>query len=347
MIGRTLKLAAVGCGRVFERYHLPAIRALAHPSSRSDGVAVRLVAACEIDPMRRDWAKGALPGVPCMESVEDLVRSATAEAVLVSTPPAIHAAIAGLLLRAGLHVLVEKPMTIGLDEAQELHAAQRDSERVLRVGFNRRYRTSYARLRRRVQSEGKVRSIGFTFVSDAARWNPDASAADPEFLLQDAGSHAVDLVAHVGGAPIESIRATQDEQTDARLVRIEARLAGGGFATCTVGQGSRYNEQLVAGSERGEHRADSSGQTLASRLAITAQLASRKLIRQPTPADESFRSQLAAFAAACHGRDDGIGAGPADGVESVAAVDACIASISGEGAWRILTRLPSTRTTAQ
>ncbi len=342
-----LKLAAVGCGRVFERYHLPAIRAVAGASRRPDGVAVRLVAACEVDAMRRNWAKGELPGVPCMESVDELLKSATADAVLVSTPPATHAAIARSLLRAGLHVLVEKPMTIGMDEAQELHAAQRDSARVLRVGFNRRYRTSYARLRRRVQSEGGARRIDFTFVSDAARWNPSATEADPAFLLHDAGSHAVDLVAHVGGAPMESIRATVEEQTDARLIRIEARLAGGVTATCTIGQGSSYDEQLVAGSERGEHRADSSGKTLTSRLAITAQLAYRKLTRQPTPTDESFRSQLAAFASACNGRDDGVGAGAADGVASVAAVDACIASIASRGAWHTITPLHSTRTIAQ
>lgn len=281
-----------------------------------------------------------------MESVDDLLHSATADAVLVSTPPATHAAIARSLLRAGLHVLVEKPMTIGLDRARELHAAQCDSERVLRVGFNRRYRTSYARVRQRVQGEVAVRSIDFTFVSDATRWNPSANAADAEFLLHDAGSHALDLVAHVGGAPIESVRATAEEQADARCVMIEARLAGGMFATCTVGQGSRYIEQLVARGAHSEHRADSSGHTLTSRFAITAQLAYRKLTRQPTPADESFRSQLAAFAAACHGRDDGIGAGVTDGMASVAAVDACIASIASEGAWCTIAQKQSARTTA-
>ncbi len=322
---------------MFERYHLPAIRALKRGSPRSDGVVVHLVAACETDAGRRAWAKRALAGLPCVERLDDLIDSAAADAVLVSTPPATHAAIARSLLRAGLHVLVEKPMTVGLEAAQELHATQREAKRVLRVGFNRRYRTSYARLRHRVQSEGGATTVGFTFVADAARWNPSVNAAAPDFLLNDAGSHALDLVAHVAGAPIESVCATVEDSALTHIVRIDARLSREIQASCTIGHGNRYQEQLVADGGRGEHHVDSSGQSSTSRLRIKAQLGFRRLTRRPTPTDESFQAQLAAFAAACQGRDDGIGAGVDDGMASVAAVDACIASIANAGAWSAIT----------
>jgi predicted dehydrogenase len=311
---QALRLIAIGCGRVFQRYHLPSIRACA---------AVHLVGACEVDAARRAWAQEAIHGIRCAGSIDELLASVEADAALIATPPATHAAIAESALHAGLNVLVEKPMAMTPDEARRVWELQQHAGRVLRVGFNRRYRGSYARLRERVWND--VRSVAFTFITDAKRWNP---AADAPFVLHDAGSHAVDLVAHVADRRIERMRATVLGRTDGCIVQIEAKLAGGASAACTIGHASRYQEQLIVTASERVHRAVASAS-----LSNKAKLAFCSLMGRPTPTDESFRAQLAGFAAACRAEPDAVGADAADGVASVSAVDAALRSLANAGEW--------------
>ncbi|MGH7518327.1 MAG: Gfo/Idh/MocA family protein [Gemmatimonadales bacterium] len=323
MNAQALRLIVIGCGRVFQRYHLPAI-------DRTPEVQV--VGACEIDADRRAWAQEALPGARCAESIDELLRSVEADAALVTAPPAAHATIVELALRAGLSVLVEKPMAVTPQEARRVCELQRQTGRVLRVGFNRRYRGDYVRLRERALDG--VRSLAFTFIADARRWNPGVTAT-AAFVLHDAGSHAVDLVAHLAGRRIERVRASVQRGTDGCIVNIEAELAGGASAACTVGHAPRYREYLAVTAAGRVHRAVASPSPLNQ-----AKLAFCKLTGRPTPTAESFRAQLVAFVAACRAEADHVGADAADGLAAVAAVDAALRSLAGAGEWRAVTDAP-------
>lgn len=350
MTGKPLRLAVIGCGRVFERYHLPAIRA-----REAGNPSVRLVAACEVDRTRLAWVRATLDGVHCCEGIDDLLAAVPVEAALVSTPPPTHAAIVRRLLDAGVHVLVEKPMALAATDARELVDATRASGLVLRVGFNRRYRPAYRRLRERLRERARsgpgIGRIAFTFLAESSRWGGGAAGADPEFLLHDAGSHALDLVAHVGAA-VERVRAVairpaggardshdshdSPDAPDAQdsRVEVEAELAGGIAATCTVGRARRYREELLAEDRDGPVlRVDLSGRTTMRRLAIATDLAWRRIATRPSGSAESFQAQMGAFAAACRGARDDIGAGAAEGLASVRAVDACLRSLAEGGAW--------------
>lgn len=327
-----LRLAAVGCGRVFERYHLPAIRA-------AEGVG--LVGACDVDRRRRAWAESALGPTPCFETVEELLDQVDAQAVLVATPPASHAATLESCLAGGRSVLVEKPMTRTLDEAQRVLRSQRESNATVRVGFNRRFRDRYAGLRRQALRLDGLSHVSFTFISDARRWNPLSSeVSSAEQVLHDAGSHAMDLVRHVAGRSIRSVCAeSPDPVCGARLVYIRARLDGGIDVDCTVGHAPRYEEWLSIAADGRTLSVDVSGRSATGRLRTAADLALRRLSGRPTPTDASFRAQLAAFAAACRGRAEDIGADARAGYDAVAAVEACIESLGHSGVWCDLANL--------
>ena len=131
-----LRLIVIGCGQVFERYHLPAIRRCG---------AVRLVGLCDADAGRRGWAETAGAGVLVAGSLEELLGSVVADAALISTPPETHASLVESALRANLAALVE--------EAMRVRALQRETGGAVRVGFNRRYRGDYARLRARLAGD--------------------------------------------------------------------------------------------------------------------------------------------------------------------------------------------------
>ena len=61
------------------------------------------------------------------------------EVVVIATPHDSHARLAAQALRAGKHVFCEKPLALTMEELDDVEAAQRESGRVLFVGFNRRY----------------------------------------------------------------------------------------------------------------------------------------------------------------------------------------------------------------
>lgn len=111
----SVRIAVAGLGRVFQRFHLPAV--LATPDAE-------LVAACDASEERRAWARERLPGIPVEADFGELLR-AGADALLLLTPPASHAQLSCAALRAGLHVLVEKPMALDRAEGAAMADAAR------------------------------------------------------------------------------------------------------------------------------------------------------------------------------------------------------------------------------
>ena len=81
------------------------------------------------------------------ESVAEALDAVPFDAAFVHAATAAHPAIVEQLLRAGVPVLVDKPLADSLDEAARLVALSEDAGRLLMVGFNRRYAPDYAALR--------------------------------------------------------------------------------------------------------------------------------------------------------------------------------------------------------
>jgi predicted dehydrogenase len=104
-----MRIAIVGCGYVADFYMetLPN-----HP-------ALDLVAACDIDPGRRE-AFAAHYRVPVYESVHSLLEHSDAELLLNLTDPRSHHAVSRACLEAGRHLFSEKPLTMDYETALEL-----------------------------------------------------------------------------------------------------------------------------------------------------------------------------------------------------------------------------------
>ena len=347
-----LRLGLVGCGRVVEWYHLPALK-------RSPDW--QLVAVCEPLAERRDWVQQRYPGLPAFASLSELLKGSTAEALLIATPPATHYPLAVQALEAGLHVLVEKPMALHVQDASALlHASQR-AQRQLWVGFNRRFRRPYLDLRRRlalVPSEA-IRAIRCIFVFEAQRWTPAASrsAADASGsgVLDDVASHQVDLLPWLLGQPVQEVTTTHLGKDVAGLesLRYELKLANGLVASCQASHGRRYVEQLEV-QLRNRTFVTYPGGLLAVRwrpvgwlqpycqLRAVWHLCVHKLTRTPNDATDSFTKQLAAFAAAIRGEGQSFaGADARSGLGSVQVLHACRESLRTGGRW---TPLPCTIT---
>jgi predicted dehydrogenase len=102
---RTVKVGIIGCGGIANWKHMPSLKLIDN---------VEMVAFCDIIPERAEKAKNdyGTPDAVVFEDYHRLLKIDDVEVVHVLTPNAAHARIAIDALRAGKHVMCEKPMAM-------------------------------------------------------------------------------------------------------------------------------------------------------------------------------------------------------------------------------------------
>jgi scyllo-inositol 2-dehydrogenase (NADP+) len=163
--------------------------------------AVRAVAADDVTPARRALATSR--GLRTYDHLEQMLADRSIDAVLVSTPTAMHFEQAMLALEAGKHVMVEKPMALDLDQSRKLVHEAESRGRVLSVFHNRRWDLDYLTVRDAVSSGvfGKVINVESRLGQFASCVGPAAREYHPTWRneaefggggLYDWGSHFID-----------------------------------------------------------------------------------------------------------------------------------------------------------
>jgi predicted dehydrogenase len=343
-----LTLAIAGCGRVVERFHLPALR-------RSP--EWRLVGACDPDAGRRRWVDEAWPGLAVWASAAELFDRAAADVVLVASPPAYHADLALRAMRSGLHVLVEKPMALDAEEAARLLEVSRDTGRRLWVSFNRRFVASYARLRRLLsrRTPEQVRDVRYHLTTDAGDWNTVSGYlgrdAQGGGVLDDIASHQIDLLGWLLDSAVARVLVTESPGGGGthRMATCRLTLANGVEVCCEAGHGSAYREELsarlsgetlVADTRRlgRSRRLDAHRLAARNRLHALPGRVWQQCANRPDPIVRSFMAQYRALAAALSGGDGPAVAGAESGYRSVLAIEACRRSLRRGGEERVDSR---------
>ena len=97
------------------------------------------LAVAEIDPERRRTARSEFPGIETYASVAAMLRKSDVKLVVIITPHNTHAKLALQCLRAGRHVVCEKPLAITTAECDAMIAAAARSKVVLSTYHNRHW----------------------------------------------------------------------------------------------------------------------------------------------------------------------------------------------------------------
>ena len=118
-----------------------------------------LSAVCDIDPDRLK----PFTDLKSFASSDDLIASGEVDAVLVATPHYDHTTIGAAALRAGLHTLVEKPVSVHKADAERLIAAYTNQKLVFSAMFNQRTDPHYIKVREMIRNGelGKVRRVNW------------------------------------------------------------------------------------------------------------------------------------------------------------------------------------------
>jgi predicted dehydrogenase len=132
---RRIRVGIVGCGEVAQIMHGPSLYQLAD--------RFEVTALCDVSPRILEEL-GKLWNVQTLTTNHrELVARSDVDAVLISNPNAFHAEVTLAAIAAGKHVLVEKPMCITRREADQIIAAQKNSNLVVQVGYMRRYAPAF------------------------------------------------------------------------------------------------------------------------------------------------------------------------------------------------------------
>lgn len=146
-------------------------------------------------------------------TLEDVLADSTIDAVHVATPNRFHFEQAVAVLRAGKHVLCEKPLAMNAEESAELVALAESCRRVAGVAYNIRFYPLCLELAQRVRDGvlGELLHVNGAYVQDWLLWNTDfnwrVSGVEGGELraIADIGTHWLDLIQAITGKEIVSV----------------------------------------------------------------------------------------------------------------------------------------------
>lgn len=291
---RPLRVALIGPGRIATA-HLEAIRSakdmatlvavagLPHERARTAELATRYRAERSVDDPQR------------------IIEADDIDAVVLTVPNHVHAPLCIALAEAGKHVLVEKPLTTSLPEADQAIAAAAAADRILMVGQCRRFFEGAVQARKAVAGFGGpvslVRLLGvFAERAETDWWKSSAAAGGLALGLN--GPHVIDsMIWMIGARPItvyartRRLRELWEGEDEVALV---VDFDDGSIATATISLNSRpaVNEMWINGANGSLQLSDDRN------LSVNGLERVREEVTPYIAGDASFNAQFQEFAAA-------------------------------------------------
>lgn len=152
-----LKIGVIGAGTISQSVHIPSIHR----------AGLTLSWVCDLSASRAHEV-AARTGARASTDPSEVFASDDVDAVLIATPGS-HARLAAQAIRAGKHVLVEKPVALTLREIDELRDLAAEHSRVVQVGYMKMYDPLTATARTELEALEDVRLLRVT-VSHPADW---------------------------------------------------------------------------------------------------------------------------------------------------------------------------------
>lgn len=214
-----IRIGVIGCGAATERLHLPAIAQV--PEAEAFWIV-----DVQPDRIQTIAQKYLIPNV-----TDDHRQVADVDAVLIATPPYLHAPMSEFFLERGVHILCEKPFTTRAADAERLVALAEEKKLILTVGVYRRYYPVSKLLRRAIESDwmGSVERIDAEEGS-VYDWGPHSTfRTDSEKagggVLIDTGSHTIDRILWWFGSPRANLESYCDNSRGGPETDCEVHLS--------------------------------------------------------------------------------------------------------------------------
>ena len=256
-------IGIIGCGKIAQVRHIPEYAD--HPQAKLAGFF----------DLNQDRAQALAEqwGGKAYSSWEELLADPAIDAVSVCVANNAHAQISIAALKAGKHVLCEKPMATTLEDCEAMVAAARESGKFLMIGQNQRLTKAHQKARELVENGtlGKILTFRTTF----GHGGPETWSVDPGKntwffdkskaamgAMADLGIHKTDLIQYLLGQTVVETTAkvtTLDKRgADGQLIGVDDnaiciyRMSGGAMGTMTASwtfYGAEDNSTVLYGTK--------------------------------------------------------------------------------------------------
>jgi predicted dehydrogenase len=241
-----LNVALLGYGFVGKTFHAPLL-------SHVPGLRLSHIVSSDAAKVRKDWDVTVLP------KPEDAFGLPEIDIIVVATPNPTHFDLARKALLSDKHVVVDKPFTNTVAEAQELIALAKSRRRLLSIFQNRRWDADFLTLRQLISEKPLGEIVNFESHYDRYRPEPRQRWREQDVpgggLWFDLGPHLIDQALQLFGTP-EAIYADLEMQRPAgqandyfhvvlRYAKRRVILHGGSLV---VAESPRFNVHGTRGS---------------------------------------------------------------------------------------------------
>ena len=197
--GERVRYAVVGVGWIAQSVFLPGVR------HTGNSEVVALVTGHE-EKANRVGEKYGVEKVYLYEELDGLLESGKTDAVYLATPNFDHVEYAVKILEAGVHLLLEKPMAVGVEECERIIRAAESSGAKLMVAYRLHFEPGTLKAIERVRAGeiGKVRFFNSSFSQQVSGQNHRARHGFWAGPVPDMGPYPLNMVRNLFGAePIE------------------------------------------------------------------------------------------------------------------------------------------------
>lgn len=278
--------------------------------ARASGGALEFAAIFDADAGRAAQLADA-NGARAVSSLEEF--AAAVDAATVAVPTVHHREVGGFLLERGKHVLVEKPISESLAEAQALIALARGRNVILQVGHIERFNPVLGELEKRMSHPRFI---------EATRLSPYPGRSLDVGVVLDVMIHDLEIILHLVRSPWVQVDAVGVPVLSKRedIANVRVRFENGCVANITASRISQeklrkirvfqqdaylsldYQKQegyLMRLAGAGEKESTMLGKLLgfATDSTIVTEFAGRRIVREPVPVekDEPLKLEIASF----------------------------------------------------
>ena len=167
-------------------------------------------------------SKERYPYLSICQSYEELLLDEQIELIIVNTPDVFHFDHSKMALEAGKHVVIEKPFTMHVTEAEELIALSKKRSKLLSVFQNRRWDGDYLTVKKVAQEKLLGRLVSFESHFDRYRnfIQPDTWKEAPNEgaeIVYNLGAHMIDQAYELFGMPLSVSADIGIQRTDGKV----------------------------------------------------------------------------------------------------------------------------------
>lgn len=174
-----------------------------------------LVAVCDFDAQRAQEVATAY-NTRAYTDYQQLIADAKPDAVSIVVPTSLHHEVSKIFLQNNIHILLEKPITTTIEEAEELINIAQNNNLVLQVGHLERFNPVLLTIQKQLNQPMIIESV---------RLAPFKLRGTDVSVILDLMIHDIDIVQHIVQSPIKSIQASGapvlSEHIDIANARIE------------------------------------------------------------------------------------------------------------------------------